>query len=185
MLFTIVLQGLFASAVFAIARTSAPAGAVIVSKNGSGHYTTIQAAVDGLSKTSVVAQSIWIDQGTYAEQVYIPAMRSALTVYGYTTDTSDYKNNKVIITHKASLATGAANDDMTATVRVWTSNFKMYNVNVYNTNGRLAQNGQALAISAQKDLQGYYGVGMISYQDTLLAEAGRQVYGKCYIEGAV
>lgn len=32
---------------------------------------------------------------------------------------------------------------------------------------------------------GYYGVGLYSWQDTLLADTGKQVYAKCYIEGAV
>jgi pectinesterase len=44
---------------------------------------------------------------------------------------------------------------------------------------------QALALSAYGDQQGYYGVGLYGYQDTLLSETGNQVYAKCYIEGAI
>ncbi len=44
---------------------------------------------------------------------------------------------------------------------------------------------QALALSAWGDMQGYYGVGLYGFQDTLLSQVGNQVYGKCYIEGAV
>jgi pectinesterase len=44
---------------------------------------------------------------------------------------------------------------------------------------------QALPFSAWGDEQGYYGVGLYGYQDTLLSETGNQVYGKCFIEGAV
>lgn len=44
---------------------------------------------------------------------------------------------------------------------------------------------QALALSAYANNQGYYGVGLYGYQDTLLAETGNQVYAVCYIQGAV
>jgi pectinesterase len=47
------------------------------------------------------------------------------------------------------------------------------------------EGSQALALSAWGDEQGYYGVGLYGYQDTLLSEIGNQVYGKCFIEGAV
>lgn len=33
--------------------------------------------------------------------------------------------------------------------------------------------------------QGYYGCGLSSYQDTVLAETGAQLYAGCYVEGAV
>ncbi len=49
----------------------------------------------------------------------------------------------------------------------------------------LGKGSQALALSAWGDEQGYYGVGLYGYQDTLLSEIGNQVYGKCFIEGAV
>lgn len=35
-----------------------------------------------------------------------------------------------------------------------------------------------------KQNQGYYACGFYGYQDTILAETGAQLYGKCYIEGA-
>jgi pectinesterase len=49
----------------------------------------------------------------------------------------------------------------------------------------LGNGSQALALSAYGGQQGYYGVGLYGYQDTLLSEIGNQVYGKCFIEGAV
>lgn len=73
------------------------------------------------------------------------------------------------------------NNDLTATVRAWASNFKMYNVNVVNTRG---SGSQALALSAYGDKQGYYGCSFKGFQDTILAQTGNQVYAKSYIEGA-
>lgn len=132
----------FAALAYATSRTSAPSGALTV---GSGYkYSTIQEAVNALSTTSTSAQSIFIGSGTYNEQVYIQALKGELTIYGYTADTSSYADNKVTITSNKAL-TEESTDDETATLRVETTNFKMYNVNVKNTYG---SGSQALALSA-------------------------------------
>lgn len=138
--------------------------------------------MDSLSTSSTTAQSIFIEAGTYSEQVYIPARKAKLSIYGYTTDTSSYSKNTVTITHSSSLLSGAADDDHTATLRNWAADSSVYNINVKNTYGK---GSQALAVSAYGDKQGYYGVQMWGYQDTLLAQTGAQVYAKCYIQGAV
>jgi pectinesterase len=71
----------------------------------------LQKAVNALSTSSTTAQSIFIYSGTYNEQVTIPSLKSALTIYGYTTDTSSYTSNVVNIQHSSSLASGAASDE--------------------------------------------------------------------------
>lgn len=77
-----------AAGVLAASRTSPPSGCVHVAKSG-GQYTTVQAAVNSLSKTSGAAQCIFIDQGTYTEQVwqlslvavpYTPTLHSSISV---------------------------------------------------------------------------------------------------------
>jgi pectinesterase len=135
-----------------------------------------------LSTTTTAAQSIFIYSGTYTEQVTIPSLAGALTIYGYTTDTASYTSNVVNIQHSSSLASGAADDEATGTVINLAENTKFYNINIKNTYG---SGSQAIALSAYNTQQGYYGVGFYGYQDTLLAETGNQVYGACYIEGAV
>ncbi|KAK0102395.1 hypothetical protein ONS95_006015 [Cadophora gregata] len=170
----------FVTAVLAAGRTTAPAGAITV--GSGGQYSTIQAAIDSLSTTSTTAQSIFILAGTYKEQVKIPARKASLKIYGYTTDTSSYTSNVVTITHSSSLASGAENDKSTGTVINDAANSAFYNINIENSYGK---GSQAIALSAYGTQQGYYGVGLYGYQDTLLANTGNQVYGKCYIEGAV
>lgn len=129
----------------AAARTTAPTGALVVGKTPkSGQYAAIQSAVNALSTTSTSAQSIFIRPGVYNEQIYIPARKAALTIYGYTENTAGYAGNVVNITHGIGLDT-AANDDATGTVRAWSENFKMYNINMINTRG---DGSQALAVSA-------------------------------------
>ncbi|KAF2684544.1 carbohydrate esterase family 8 protein [Lentithecium fluviatile CBS 122367] len=159
-------------------RTTAPSGCLVV--GGSGTYSTVQAAVNALSTSSTSSQCIFINSGTYKEQVYIQALKGQLIIYGYTTDTSSYSANKVTITQSKSQADGLTNDQ-TATLRAATPNLKVYNINLVNSYGK---GSQALAVSAQADKQGYYGVQFKGYQDTILANVGNQVYAKCYIEGA-
>lgn len=135
-----------------------------------------------MSTSSTSSQSIFIYAGTYTEQVTIPSLKGELIVYGYTTDTTSYTSNVVNIQHSLSLASGGSDDEHTGTVINTSANTKFYNINIKNTYG---PGSQAIALSAYNTQQGYYGVGLYGYQDTLLSETGNQVYGKCYIEGAV
>jgi pectinesterase len=161
----------FVSLVLAASRTSAPSGAIVVAADGSGDFTSVQDAVDSLSTSSTTAQSIFIDQGTYNEQVYVPARQAQLTIYGYTTDTSSYGANGATITQDLSQDDVSGND-LTATLRAWSEGLKVYNVNLVNTRG---QGSQALALSAQATEQGYYGCQFLGYQDTVLSNEGNQV----------
>lgn len=184
----------FTARALAAGRTTPPAGALVV---GSGHYATIQAAVNALKSTSQ-EQIIFINPGTYNEQVTINKLTGPLTIYGYTQNTASYSSNVVTITSAHSLA-NEPNDDSTGTLRVETTNFKLYNVNVVNSYG---SGSQALALSANagvryslyanikvasnlnKQNQGYYACSFRGFQDTVLAETGAQLYSACYIEGA-
>ncbi|KAH6986666.1 pectin lyase fold/virulence factor [Ilyonectria destructans] len=138
----------FATAALAASRTTAASGYLVVKKSpSSGQYSTIQAAVNALSTTSTRAQCIFIDQGTYSEQVLVPSRAAQLSIYGYTTDTTSYAGNKATITGKKSQADGLGNDE-TATLHVKSPNFKLYNINAANTYG---SGSQAVALSAYAD----------------------------------
>jgi pectin methylesterase-like acyl-CoA thioesterase len=144
----------------------------------------MQSGVNALSSSSTSPQSLFVYPGIYNEQVYIPSLKSNLTVQGYTTDCSSYVSNTATITYNLALL-DTTSDDLTATVRSWNSNTKFYNLNIDNTFGHVSTNGQNLAVSAHTGNQGYYGVQLIGYQDTLLANTGKQLYAKCLIVGAV
>ncbi|RDW94270.1 pectinesterase-1 [Coleophoma crateriformis] len=167
------------SSALAASRTTAPAGAITVGQGAT--YTTLQAAINSLSTSATTAQSIFILAGTYKEQVTIPARKAALTIYGYTTDDTDYSKNQVSIEHSCSQSGCASTNDGTATLSNHAAATKFYNINIKNTYGA---GSQAVALSAYATQQGYYGVGLYGYQDTLLAQTGKQVYAKCFIQGA-
>ncbi|ROV95268.1 hypothetical protein VPNG_08975 [Cytospora leucostoma] len=176
----IIIPALAATA-FATSRTSPPSGSITVCSDDCD-YTTIQDAVSSISTSSTSTHSIFIYSGTYSEQVTIPKLSGKLNVYGYTEDTSDYSGNVVNLTHDSSLASGAADDEHTAALINLSENVAVYNINIKNTYGK---GSQAIALSAYNTKQGYYGVGLYGYQDTLLAQTGNQIYAASYIEGAV
>ncbi|KAF7586104.1 hypothetical protein BBP40_009454 [Aspergillus hancockii] len=178
---SILASALFAATVLAASRMTAPAGAIVVAKSG-GDYNTVSAAVNALSTTSTSTQTIFIEEGTYDEQVYIPSLAGKLIIYGQTEDDTTYAGNLVNITHNIKLA-DVANDDETATVRNHAPNSAIYNLNVANTIGQAGH--QALAVSAYGNDQGYYACQFTGYQDTLLAQSGNQIYAKTLIQGAV
>jgi pectinesterase len=130
------------SVALAASRKSAPKGALTVGKGQK--FETVSNAVAALSNTTTAEQVIFIQPGTYAEQVFIPKLSGPLTVQGYTTDDSKYAKNQVTIVASESQKTQLGND-LTATLRVWTSDFKLYNVNVKNAFG---EGSQAVAVSA-------------------------------------
>lgn len=162
-------------------RTTPPSGSITVCSSDCD-YTSIQSAVSSISTSSTSASSIFIYEGTYTEQVTIPELAGKLTIYGYTTNTASYSDNVVSLEWESSLASGAADDQHTAALINLSENVAVYNIDIRNTYGK---GSQAVALSAYNTQQGYYGVGLYGYQDTLLAQIGNQVYAGCYIEGAV
>ncbi|TDZ31008.1 Pectinesterase [Colletotrichum spinosum] len=170
----LLLSSLVASALGA-ARTSPPSGALVVAKSG-GKYTSIQEAVDAAKSGGV----IFIQPGTYNEQVLIPASVGSLTIYGYTADDQDFSKNQVTITNSLG-ADKAGSNDASGTLRAKNDNLKVFNVNIVNSRGKGVQ---AIALSAYGNQQGYYGVQVKGYQDTVLANQGKHYFHNSYIEGA-
>lgn len=117
--------------VLAASRTSPPSGCLHVAKSG-GQYTSVQAAINTLSTSSTADQCVFVNQGTYTEQVYVASRAARLTIYGYTADTSSYAGNKATITFNKD-AKAAGNNDKSGTLRVAAANVKVYNLNVINS----------------------------------------------------
>lgn len=166
---TITGLGIFTTTVLAASRTSAPEGCVTVPDD----FSSIQAAVDS------GPECIFIQPGTYQEQVLVASGAGALSVYGYTEDDTSYASNTVHVVQSKGANEGYSNDE-TATLRVKADGFKLYNVDVENSFG---EGSQAVALSAYSD-SGFYGSRFIGYQDTVLANEGYQIYLDSEITGA-
>ena len=157
-----------------------PAGAataITVAADGSGNYTTIQAAVAAATSGTVIT----IKAGTYRGQVSIPAAKSGITLQGATGTSSD-----IVITGNVPQSTGGVTGS--ATVLNMAAGTTIKGLTMANTYGA---GSQALALYAGGDRQVYRNVRILGYQDTLLSWGGtgsaqvRQYVYKSYIEGAV
>ncbi|KAK2471314.1 hypothetical protein H9L39_17545 [Fusarium oxysporum f. sp. albedinis] len=164
-------------------RTSVPSGCLTVKVSGasSGEYSSLGAAINALGTGSSSSTAcIFMYPGIYEEQVVINAFKGTLTLYGYTTDTSSYANNKVTMHHSEN-ATVAGSDEASSTVDARGNNFRMYNIDVVNSFG---VGSQAIAFTSNGNQQSFYGCGFYGYQDTLYVHSGYQYYKKCLIQGA-
>jgi pectinesterase len=170
------LFSLFVSIV--LATTSPPSGALVVSSSSNAKYKTLQSAVTAAASGA----TIFIEPGTYKEQVYIPTGKNNLVIIGYSEAGTSYTGNKVTITQgKAQDSSGKPNNDNTATLRAWGDGLKVYNVNFVNSRG---QGSQALALSAYGDKLGFYGCQFKGFQDTVMSQKGMHFIGKSLIVGA-
>ncbi|GJE96175.1 carbohydrate esterase family 8 protein [Phanerochaete sordida] len=182
-LLQVLVSAVLLPAAYAVSRTSPPSGAVVVNPSATtGQFKTLTSAVAALPNDNS-AQTIFMFPGTYKEQVLI--QRSGpVTIFGYTENTMDFTANTVVLAHNASLQTSAS-DDATGTLRIKTNNVRLYNLDIRNDFGVAETNGQAIALSQYGSNCGAYACRFFSYQDTLYANQGTQVYLKSYIEGAV
>jgi pectinesterase len=167
-----------ASAIAALPATATAATTITVAADGSGNYTTIQAAVAAASTGTVIT----IKAGTYQGQVNIPTSKSGITLQGATGTSSDI----VITGNKPQSTAGAAGS---ATVLNLARDTTVKGLTIQNTYA--AHDSQALALYAGGDRQVYRNVQLKGYQDTFLSWGGtggaqvRQYVYKSYIEGAV
>jgi pectinesterase len=159
------------------AATANAASSVTVATDGSGNYTTVQAAIAAVSSGSTIT----VKAGTYHGQVVIPSSKSGLTIQGATGTSGD-----IVITGNTPITTVGVTGS--ATVYNQAKDTTIKGLTMQNTYGAGAQ---ALALYAAGDRQVYRNVQIKGYQDTFLSWGGtgssqaRQYIYKSYVEGAV
>ena len=131
---------------------------LIVAQDGSGDFTTIQAAINAAPNGEKT--TIHINEGIYAEQVMIGSKAAPsdkkISLIGDGID-------KTIITSKAGMASGLR-FDQTPALSVYAEDFYAEGLTLQNTAGR--GGGQALALYVAGDRQAYYRCRIAGYQDT-------------------
>ena len=149
---------------------------LVVAKDGSGDYTTIQAAVDALPAFPVDGVEIFVRSGTYREKLVIPSWKTNITLIG------EDKENTIISWDDHS-GKGDINTFTSYTVLVQGNDFRAENITIENTAGPGV--GQAVALHVEADRCVFKNCRIIGDQDTLYAgvDNSRQYYINCYIEG--
>ena len=148
-----------------------------VAKDGSGDYTTVQAAFNAVPKNSSQRTVIYIKNGTYKEKLVLESDRKNVTIIGQSRDnvklTYDDYSGKVV--NGETLGTSTSRSTY-----IKAEGFCALNITFENSSGPV---GQALAIYIGGDKAVFYNCRFLGRQDTWYAGNSRQFVRKCYIEG--
>jgi pectinesterase len=119
---------------------------------------------------------IEIAPGTYRERVIVTQNHPNITLLGL-----GRSPEEVVITNSLN-AKQAGGTFFTETLEINGANFQADNLTIENTAGNT---GQAVAVANRSDRSIFKHCRLLSHQDTLFADFGRQYYVDSYIEGGV
>lgn len=151
--------------------------AVVVAADGSGDYRTVQAALDGCSRGSV----IFVRPGVYHEKLHLDAGKDSVRIIG------DDPVSAILTYSDHPGMVGADGDSINTrnsySFRVDADGVVLRDLTIRNDAGFTA--GQAVGLEARGDRLEVLGCRIIGNQDILFlnSDRSRQYYKDCYIEG--
>ncbi|XP_019187277.1 PREDICTED: pectinesterase-like isoform X2 [Ipomoea nil] len=148
---------------------------LVVAKDGSGNYTSINDALKNIPTKSDETFVLYIKEGVYEEQVTFFRNLTNLVVVGD-------GPTKTKITGGLNFIDGVSTLH-TATVVVVGDFFMARDIGFENSAG--AEKHQAVALRVGADKTIFYNCRMDGYQDTLYAHTYRQFYRNCEISGTI
>ncbi len=155
----------------------------IVAQDGTGNYTSVQAAIDAAPAGRVRPWLIFVKNGKYNEHINIPTTKPFLSIIGQDRDKT------IILDDKLCGGENALHVSVGATVVVNATDTYFENITLENSYGHEKQAGpQALALNTTADRAILNNVALLSYQDTWIttSTSNYRHYAKnCLIEGAV
>ncbi|KAI9101502.1 hypothetical protein K1719_023984 [Acacia pycnantha] len=157
-------------------RRSSVKANLVVAQDGTGHFKTVQAAIDVASRRKVKTRFvIRVKKGIYEENIEVDKDNENLMIMGDGTSIT-------IITGSKSVKDGIT-PASSATAGIDGAYFISRDITFRNMAG--AEKGQAVALRSASDLSVFYRCSIEGYQDTLMAHAQRQFYRDCRIFGTV
>lgn len=155
---------------------------IIVAADGTGHYTTMQAAVDAVPDNNDERILIYVKNGVYHEKLIFPADKSAISLFGEDKFEAVLQFNEVpTVRHSPE---DIFNTYGSASTIVLSDDFTAENITFHNSSG--PGTGQALVINVQGDRSIFTNARFVSNQDTIfLNTTGRAYFYNNYIEGDV
>ena len=155
----------------------------VVAQDGTGDYTTLQAAIDHAPANRATPWLVFVKNGRYNEHVNIPTTKPFIHIIGQDRDKT------VVLDDKLCGGDNALHVSEGATVVVWSSNCFFENITLENSYGHELQKGpQALALNTMGDRIVLNNVALLSYQDTWITTSTsnyRHYIKNSLIEGAV
>lgn len=167
------------------ATTKAAATTLTVAKDGSGQYSTVQAAVNAVPANNPSRVVIAVKPGTYRELVKVPSNKPHVTIQG----TGGSRKDTTIVYNNASGTPkpggGTYGTGGSATVAVEADDFQARNLTISNDFDEAAHQdiaGQAVALRTAADKIFLDGVIVSGDQDTLLVDtASKDRLGRVYM----
>lgn len=173
----------------------------VVATDGTGDYTTVQAAIDAAPEKRSMPWLIFVKNGSYKEQVIIPSSKPFIHLIGQ-------EKGKTMIHLKLNVGGKPEGDDEYwkysvhnpasevyqfegSVVKVNATDFYSENISYVNDWGIDSQAGpQALAMSTQNDRSAFFNCEFRSFQDTWMTSSAndnnnRTYVTDCWLEGAV
>jgi pectinesterase len=158
------------------------ASSAVVAADGSGQFTSVQAAINAAPQLGSPAPPwvIRVKPGVYRERVYIQREKRFVRLVG-----DDPARTEIAYDLYANVIGPDGKrigTFLTPTVWVDADDFTIENLTIANTAG---PKGQALALRVDGDRVAFRNCRFLGWQDTILGNRGRHYYAGCTIVGAV
>ncbi|CAI9781094.1 unnamed protein product [Fraxinus pennsylvanica] len=148
---------------------------LVVAKDGSGNFTTINEALSAAPNNSNTRFVIYIKGGAYYEYIEVERRKSMIMFVGDGIGKTLIKGNRSVgdgwTTFRSS------------TVAVVGNGFIAKGITFENYAG--PSNHQAVALRSSADFSAFYQCSFVAYQDTLYVHSFRQFYRECDIYGTI
>jgi pectinesterase len=154
---------------------------LVVAQDGSGQYTSVQAAFNAIPASNKRPVIVFVKEGVYKEKLGLDSTKPFVTLIG------ENKFNTVITydDHSGKIAPsgGTIGTRTSQTFLMRADNFIAENISFENTAGPNA--GQAVAVQVHGDKAIFRNCRFLGDQDVLytINPNSRQYYEQCYIEG--
>ncbi len=156
---------------------------LVVAKDGSGNYTTVQQAIDAAPAGRATAYIIYIKNGRYKEKVTIPSSKPFIQLIG-----ESVANTIITYDDYAGKATGCGTTlgtQNSAGFSINATDFAAANLTFENSYG---DGSQAVAVLVNADRAVFKNCRFLGNQDTLYLKGGgtpRCYFKNCYIDGNI
>ena len=151
---------------------------ITVAADGTGDYTTVQAAIDAVPEDNTESVLIMIQPGTYKERIVVPRHKRFLRFRG-----DDPFTTRLTFNLYASIKDEKGEEIgtfRTPSVTIEADDFTAENITFENSAGPV---GQAVAVAVLGDRVVFRNCRFLGWQDTLLDQTGRHYYEDCFIAG--
>ena len=156
--------------------TNVSAYDLVVAQDGSGNYTTVQAAINAAPNNSAVPFTIFVKNGKYREKISVASTKTFIQLIG------ESVANVFIYYDDPATVLGTQNS---ASFSIMGNDFTAMNITFANTFG---DGSQAVAVLVNADRAAFKNCRFLGNQDTVYLKGSgtpRDYFRNCYIDGNV